>query len=545
MAAWFFNHKGRLQGPLDQQDVEDRIKEGKLGPDDLLFAEGDTRWTPISEISLFAAALGHGAQGHKAEADAVAHDRTWVLLQRTGKAYKQKGPFTAAELRRLVKTGEARYSDYVWRDGMREWYRLHTFAELIGEGRSGESASSGNAAATATSAPGEVSVITELKNVMEIRYESPSAAELPAGASGPDLVQSKADPRDTQKKIKATRARPPMPTTKVPKDFLWRRLFMAYLRGDPARLGLILVFFVALGAGGFFTYKKLAWRLAKAMPRLTAQLKPQKAKASAPKDPTPAPAPAPAPAKAVAAAATPEPPAAPPPEPKRPPSYVKLSLSRDGTLKVVTDASSHFSSRLEFTGKLGRVLGRNSYHRFLSLGKDREVSLRDLRWPVGFYDIQVQIDDKTDDLDAMVGDTEDLDRKLRAHRKGLTYDFLKERIAFIKTAERLQGQSDALMAILQNASSDRAWKRDYPAWRRSLSKVRQRILDRIGPKSRNNYVLAVKWLEMKDLKRQLGKLGSSLNQESYRTSREGQADARELASQINSLAQESQRISIW
>lgn len=150
MAQWFFSRAdGKAQGPQDDLGIAALVAAGKLSSSDLIYREGDDRWRPLSDVSAFAPALAEFAKGAapkvapgsdragSAVAAAPSEDgqASWVLLKRKSepgkkKSFEQLGPFSQAQIVRMLAEGQASYSDYVWRQGFDKWARIGDRSEF-------------------------------------------------------------------------------------------------------------------------------------------------------------------------------------------------------------------------------------------------------------------------------------------------------------------------------------------------------------------------------------------------------------------------------
>lgn len=48
--SWYISHAGRVLGPLDAQQVQQRLDAGSIRPDDRVARPGDTRWLPAAHV---------------------------------------------------------------------------------------------------------------------------------------------------------------------------------------------------------------------------------------------------------------------------------------------------------------------------------------------------------------------------------------------------------------------------------------------------------------------------------------------------------------
>lgn len=118
---FYFLSKGRTQGPISEIELKEMIESKKIGPFDLVYPEGGEKWSTLKGYPQFTSVL----QGAWKSATS---EPVWVILRQikteAGMKNQQDGPFTQAEVKRKLMQGEVSYDDFVWTDGMADWYRL-------------------------------------------------------------------------------------------------------------------------------------------------------------------------------------------------------------------------------------------------------------------------------------------------------------------------------------------------------------------------------------------------------------------------------------
>lgn len=162
---WYFSLDGELFGPVDSDNLLELLASGEINSGTMILAEGEEKWRPLAEVKeLFMGGedthLGERSRPHTFILESSAEpaelstskpflgtseptvtkaapgaDAQWVILkgvQEDGKErFLQEGPYPTSEVLQKLKTGELRYSDHCWRDGMGEWKALRdepTFA---------------------------------------------------------------------------------------------------------------------------------------------------------------------------------------------------------------------------------------------------------------------------------------------------------------------------------------------------------------------------------------------------------------------------------
>lgn len=458
---WFYNHKGKLKGPLSTAQVLELITRQELGPDDLIFAEGQKKWSPLSEVTQFQSLLDK----HAAENKEIL-PISWVVLQRhpDTRKIRQLGPFDTTQLQKAMHAGQVKLSDYVWRAGMKEWYRILSIPELAALV---DKASSQTEESTQTAA--ERAEL--LKNVVELQVRPAPPEEIPEEAR-------EIEPRRTQN-VKPT---PPdfqgnsskLQTLAVLRSQNWKVL---------ALRSLILVGFLFLAYALYTKWKNREHLQAQKVTEPVVAVAASKG-SSTPKQPQPNLQKRPLEKKKAE------------PTPTRAPTYAKLSYSANqGVLKVQTDASANFRSQFQFTSLIGQIVGAKSYYRSLRLSA-RELNLKSLRWPEGNYSVQLQVGDKVDQATVFIGsDPKGYQTRLANHNKQLSMEFMSEKRQFVEDTQDLTEFAETLLATYGKTGKARGsalarWDKKFRKWGSSVVK-------KIGPKSRNSYILAPLWLELK------------------------------------------------
>lgn len=175
MKDWFFyQDKGKTVGPVTEDDLRERIREGRIRLFDLIHKEGDAGWRMAMEYPLLKEAFNGGAGALK--------ERPWVCLQRKNPEdldFKTTGPFSNEEVRESLLAGRISYNDYAWRTGFAEWKRIGSLEDFNPRLKNQESAS----------VPPVLERTPSLKNVVELRRPRlPEPEAKPPDAAGEDLV---------------------------------------------------------------------------------------------------------------------------------------------------------------------------------------------------------------------------------------------------------------------------------------------------------------------------------------------------------------------
>jgi len=500
------------------------IAAGQLGPDDLLYFEGETKWRPLSEITVFQGDLPQVFED-KTQMIVDIEDpsvREWVLLVKGPERQRsQKGPFSTQDVRHMLRRGEVRLSDYVWRRGMKEWYRLQNIAVFHDFNNPIEP-------------PKQSSDQTELlANVFQLSKKPSPEVPPPVETEGPDLVEVRFDPRDRRPEIAqvgtgsgirlARAAKLNAKATVVPKGVANRVLRppLTYQLGLSALLVL----------GGFWTWQ--AYQDHKAKKEQIAKwtkvnptvVKPVQVKA----EPNPNPIPTPPTAKKTV---------------KVPPSFLRLSI-KDRVLTLNTDGSKHFVATLSFSSVFGEVIDTPSYFRLMQ-SEDRQINLEALKWPPGQYLIEARIGDQEAQTRAFVGQRPArYQQELRAFNKGLTLQLIEERADFVRTTARLRDGLKPFQTILSKAGDPQAWARDFGPWLRNFIQLGSGKISRISRKNRNNYVMASMWIDLQVWKKDAVSFARRMSKPGERLDQMTQSELRALLTRIDGLYESAQNASFW
>lgn len=495
---WFYNHKGKLKGPLSTAEVQNLIAEQALGPDDLVYPEGEKKWVPLSELADFRAAFNLQTP-HPIDPQPI----SWVVLQRDSSTRKirQVGPFSTKKLHMALREEQIKLSDYVWRAGMKEWYRIISIPELAQFESSGK-----------VDPKEGVEQAELLKNVVELEVRPAPPEEVPeeARSEGPlkpvelGKPSKRAEPNGSKlKKMESLRSKN------------WRVYSVRFL---------ILLGFIFLGFSFFSKWKKLDQQQVQTERTAEAVTAGKKSDPDVGKG-----------AKAVV-----PPKQRPSPEPPRPPSYARLNYSKkDGILSVHTDASSSYRTYLLFESEMGKVIGAPSYFRQLRMSA-RDLNLHALQWPEGLYKVSLTLGEKKDHATVFIGKGgSDFEERLAAHKKRLSMDFMNEKRWLVEdSTSALELAQSLLKAYRQGGQAQSSVLKSWDGRMKDWGSV---IVRRIGPKSRNSYILAKHWLELKIGWKELRKIRAKI------ASPEPQdlAALQELTQKLQSLANQSQGLSLW
>lgn len=534
---WYIQRKGRAEGPLPEANIVHAIQKGELGPYDLVFRDGDSRWQPLSEIPQFHSYFEKKTKSQKNL------DDLWVALVKVPgqKTRRQKGPFTTEQLKKLLKNGEVQLTDYVWKDGMKEWYRIHSL-EIFH--RAGDPRTfPGEATLTAT-VPIVPSRGDELfKNVKIQEHPTPPPPDpVPLEATLVDFEakkEAKKKPTSRRAVRKVENVKEETAVTQVRRlswldrmrEFPWpRRSIGRFLMAGGVALVILLVLY------GVTYYD---WR------NLMAQKPPAKPEPSKVARPVPTPRPdvVAEPTKPqVASNAAPTP--SPTPEPVVAPTYLRLKVAQ-GFIDMQTNASKHFTVQLWITGEAGRVIGHRSYFKEVKVMglAERKIAIESLNLPAGYYQVEAKVGDFQSQtaFSWKVAD-KGFNQNYAEHRKNIVHFATRERYYLFKTAEYLEGKAIEFGEKARQAKDLRGY---YKEWSRSLAKVPGSYLRSITRRNRGDYVYASDWFKLRDLQKSLGDAAKAYLEAKDKNAPEATFALRQVSGELNRQKEAALRASLW
>ena len=120
MSQWYHAHKGQTIGPFSEQEIEEMIAQNRIGIMDLIFKVGADEWRPLAQWAEFS----------KYQSDCSESAHQWMIYLDRTEEKKQLGPFSTEQVHRLIADGEIQLNDYIWKEGMTEWYPIKTLQEF-------------------------------------------------------------------------------------------------------------------------------------------------------------------------------------------------------------------------------------------------------------------------------------------------------------------------------------------------------------------------------------------------------------------------------
>lgn len=140
--SWYLNQKGKATGPFKFADLKAMAAQGKLKGHDLVFREGSAEWKraydwPELISDVFAeedrSSLSRLIRLPEEEKTSAKSDQ-WVLLVREDGEkevrFRQKGPYSTDEIKKLVLEDKIKASDHIWKKGAPKWVPLYEIPEF-------------------------------------------------------------------------------------------------------------------------------------------------------------------------------------------------------------------------------------------------------------------------------------------------------------------------------------------------------------------------------------------------------------------------------
>jgi len=127
---WFLLNSGQVEGPFKAEHLKEKIESGSLESSTLVCRQGDPNWRALNELK----------EQILAEAKPDESLKVWILLtenlelalsQEQEGQYVQSGPYTTSEVLELLNSGQAKYSDYIWKSGFEKWIRINEVDEFF------------------------------------------------------------------------------------------------------------------------------------------------------------------------------------------------------------------------------------------------------------------------------------------------------------------------------------------------------------------------------------------------------------------------------
>ncbi len=404
---YFYQDRGKTIGPIQIDDVKERIKDGRIKLFDLVYRDGEEAWRMALEHQALRAEF-------KSSTIASMKDRPWVCLQRKSQSeleFYTAGPFTQEEVHESLLSGRVSYSDYAWKDGFQDWKRIGSLEEFNPRVRS-------SLAATMQPVP-EVSAKELLKNVVEFKRPLPPIPEPPPPeAKTSDLTKGDGPPPvpgagGRERRSTVRQATPPEPSPVVEPKAAPKKKRSARLAVDWGLVGVLVL--VLAGAvvlvSRFALVKNGSGAGSNILPALETDSPGEAINSAKPKpvnENEPIAGPPAADAEADAAGsqanssdATMEEPAEPllpaKPESKMPGELslaVRMVSSNQARIEIRTDGSAEYPVYVQIVGYAGQVGDGGAFYRYMRYipsGNPRQaLDLSSLKLPQGKFVLRAE-----------------------------------------------------------------------------------------------------------------------------------------------------------
>lgn len=123
--SWYCHKNLKPQGPLELQEIRQRIGRGEIGPEDLVFNDEEKVWKAAREWKNFEPGLFPATQGIDPTMSAPVDEAEWVLLVPTGDGrVLQEGPMSVKEIFGHLLHKRISIHQYVWKAGLSGWCQI-------------------------------------------------------------------------------------------------------------------------------------------------------------------------------------------------------------------------------------------------------------------------------------------------------------------------------------------------------------------------------------------------------------------------------------
>lgn len=387
MNEWYFYQEGGVtMGPITNNDIRDRIREGRIRLFDMILREGDPAWKMALEFPDL-------KEEFKETTKKTFQNRPWVVLTLKGEddfEFATLGPFSKEELREQLLAGKVSYSDYAWKEGFGEWKRIGSLPEFNHRLRK------------RSSEPPPVPDKPEqlLQNVVELRrvqrtHQMPQEEPPPPEADGEDLTKSPVNLREEPKptvvpRREETRRDPNLPDRRKSRRSRRRKTVPWF------DWGIVAVLVLVLGAVSLVLSRAIRPRKVGEIPTVI-ETAPPGFHIQEDTPPPPVEVLPPKPTIPVVEDVKPsEPEIETPPPPKKtakPPTLLVLKVQAtsptDAKIEIRANGSEDFPVYLQIIGLPGQVSSGISFYRYIKIKPNqdptRPLDLSSVRLPQGRF----------------------------------------------------------------------------------------------------------------------------------------------------------------
>ncbi len=496
-SGYYYLDKGIAKGPVSLDVIVEFLRQGQLHALDSIFEEGDSKWRKVSEFETLTDLLQELQKTQNSETQ-------WVLLVKKsedkGKGFIQSGPFATSLLKERLNAGSIRYTDYIWKKGMKSWQKISELEEFAPPKKEIPLPPQ-DILFEAPPFP-EVSKVDILKNVLKKSdLIQPVPEEIPEEAMPqapePQPMKAVVVPVAQQKKI---------PQKIIPQKKSSRKISLV--------LYPLVFVFSSLGIFALLSIKRTATVTSKPEPVFSSPAEEVVVK------PTPSIAPQ------VVQSAKPLPP------PVKPASYVKAQLvephSETAKLIIETDGTApEIALSFLFSAEAGEVLEKRALHktyrRTLVDGRG-EFLLKTFKLPEGFLNLHIEITPTVFQNKIFFFGQQDAKfrDKIRHHKKEISFFYQSERMRLFTLASRL-------LTEVQEYESNKSLN----ALKSLVEAVRARDLKTEA--QYDNLCLWSEWLNLRNLVQDL----------SQRLHQNEPVSAKEISEPLLKFKSRVQRLSLW
>lgn len=121
---WFLLNSGKVEGPFKAELLKEKLISGNYDSNLLACRQGDPHWKSLEEFKeqIFA-----DANPDESQKDWIllTDNMNLALMKEQDGQYVQSGPYTTKEVKDLINSGQAKYSDFIWKTGFEKWMRIN------------------------------------------------------------------------------------------------------------------------------------------------------------------------------------------------------------------------------------------------------------------------------------------------------------------------------------------------------------------------------------------------------------------------------------
>ena len=126
---WYTSAGLKPQCPFQLTEIHEKIRQGQLRPQDLIFNQESQAWKAAQEWQEI---YRLGFPAFEAVGTEKNDELIWIVLRqdRADKKYHQEGPMDGQQIITFLLEGRLQGDDLVWKKGLSGWARLSDRAEF-------------------------------------------------------------------------------------------------------------------------------------------------------------------------------------------------------------------------------------------------------------------------------------------------------------------------------------------------------------------------------------------------------------------------------